>query len=50
MVLRVAYSNTKPQVKALVDRFLNPKNQTSGNSDPCDHYACGRHQTRPPAR
>ena len=48
MVLRVAYSTTKPQVTALVNRFLNPKNQTSGNSDPCDHDARGRHQTRPP--
>ena len=48
MVLRVAYSNTKPQVTALVDRFLDPKNQTSADSDPCNHYVCGRHQIRRP--
>jgi DNA invertase Pin-like site-specific DNA recombinase len=27
---------------------MSPKNQTSRDSDPCDHYVCGRHQTRPP--
>ena len=48
MILGVAYSNTKPQVTALADRFLNPQNQTSRDSDPCDHDACGRHQTRLP--
>jgi hypothetical protein len=37
----------KPPVSALLDRFLKPANQAPDNSDPCDHYACGRHQTRP---